>query len=269
VITHWAFFPAALAIGLLELIVHKSKEAKLYILSAVLVTLPLYAYVFYLANPLSYVGTHFEGLIIPSYMLVILAISGFFLNFRKHPDMSILALAALTMSFVYYILNVKFIFGDMVQFAYPFFTSFYASSLFQYANKKSFKIALTALVLIALAMNLLVIQQIFNSMLPSIATKEFDQLLQLRKDFKPDDKTILAIDRGLLPWWLTIVSKDSKIVYPDSYESEDISKYYKNYINEEVSTTDGYVFYRISKQNNFLTLEKNATLSKKLYGFEN
>ncbi len=267
VITHWVFLSVVIIIGLVELITNKNKEAKLYIFLLVLLVSPLYIYVFYLANPLSYVATHFSTFIPSNYFLIILAICGFILNFRKYLPLALFTLLAVICSFIYYILKISFIFGDMIQFIYPFFISFYVGSLFQRRNKKNFESILIIIILIITVFNFISIQEIFNSTSASITKKEFNELLTLREEFKPDDKTVLAVDRGLIPWWITIVSKDSKIVYPGTYDTEDIARYYQNYIFKERNTTKPYSLYRITKERDSLILKKDTWLSIDPYKF--
>ena len=55
--THWAFFFMAIIAGAIELFLNKTKESKFYILSITALTLPIYAYIFYLKNPFSYIAT--------------------------------------------------------------------------------------------------------------------------------------------------------------------------------------------------------------------
>lgn len=264
--THWTFLIPAICIGLAESAINKNKEAKIYILAAILIAAPFYLYIFYLANPLSYIATHFEALILPNYALLMLALIGIAINFRKYYEVSIFAVLTAVISFIYYGLGMKFIFGDMVQFTYPFFTAFYVGSLFGNLSRKSFKAVLILIILAAFALDIASIQQIFNSSDASITKREFNDMLKLRQEFKPGDNTILAIDRNLIPWWLTIVSKDAKIVYPDTYEGEDMVKYYDAYFAGEINSSK-YVFYKISKKGNSLVLEKNATLPKGKFGF--
>ncbi len=267
-ITHWAFFIFAIIIALIE-IFNKNKEAILYILSILIITLPFYLYIFYLANPFSYIATHFNIFIFPNFLLTLLAIIGFIFNFKKYRAITIFFSGALALTFLYYTLKIKFIFGDMVQFVYPFLISFYIGGLFQSVNKKKYKILLTIGIFVILAINLLTIQKVLSFAKASIEPKEFNDLLQLRNNFEPNDKTIIAIDRGLVPWWLTIVSKGSKIVYPATYENENIKEYYENYIFNKKNMSSDYTFYRITKKDSTLILENNVTLLKNPYRFGN
>ncbi|MBI2101154.1 hypothetical protein HYT53_00945 [Candidatus Woesearchaeota archaeon] len=256
--THWAFFGVALLAGLVELAIGKNKEAKFYLLAAAAITLPFYLLIIYTANPPAYITTHFNGLALPNPLLILLAASGLALAFRKHMEMAVFAILALMLSFAYYALNIKFAFGDMVQFAYPFLAAFYAGSLLHYSGKKAFKLVV-ALTAAAIVLEFVSVAWILGSAEASISKNDFDGLLKLRKELSPDSKSIIAIERGLFPWWITIASKDSKILYPDTYEAEDISQYRQNYIVKETNGT-GYVFYKIAKRNNSLIIEKNAAL---------
>jgi len=263
--THWTFLIPAIAIGLVELIISKNKEARLYILAAVLIAAPFYSYIFYLANPFSYIATHFEILILPSYLLLMLALTGIAVNFRKYHEIGIFAVSIAVISFIYYVLGIRFIFGDMVQFTYPFFAAFYAGSLLNSPSKK-IKAVLMLTIFIAFALEMASIHQIFKSSEATITKKEFNDLLRLRHELKAGDSQILAIDRNLAPWWLTTASKDSKILYPYSYKGEDTVKYYNSYVSGEINSSK-YVFYKIAKQNNSIVLEKNAALPKDRFGF--
>jgi len=275
-LTHWAFFPLFVLIGLVEMLINKNNHAKLYILCAVLMALPVFAYN-YSANKFSYVATHFNGLIFPSGILIVLAAIGLLTSFKKYKEVAIFTAFTLTASIAYYLIGIKFIFGDMVQFSYPFFTAFYAGSLFQdidkqsinkninrYTNKKiqkGVKIAFAILVLFAVLSDFFAFQNVFGSAKPSITNKDFNGLLKLRKEFVPDEKSVIAIDKEV-GWWLTIASKDSKIVYPGAYDAEDMQQYYKNYISKRVDAQEGYVFYKITRRNSTLVLEKNVTMGK-------
>lgn len=229
-------------------------------------TLPFFIYIFYLQSPFAYVATHFSAFIPGSYFLIIIAVMGLIINFRKYKTLKILLYLTVCASLVYYIAHITVVFGDMVQFTYPFFIAFLIGSLFE-TDKKIFKTIIGIFVAIILITNFISIQHLFTSTKPAISNQEFNELLKLRKEFKPDSNTILAIERGLLPWWITVVSKDSKIIYPETYELEDMGGYYKKYILKEIDLTEGNTFYLITRRGNTLVLEKNVNLSKELYKF--
>ena len=168
---------------------------------------------------------------------------------------------------LFYFFGMKLIFADMIQFIFPFIVAFYIGALFQNINKKNIKHVFAIILLAAVISDFMLIKGIFDSSKPSITSKDFNNLLELRNEFKPDETTIIAADRGLLPWWITVVSKNSKIIYPDTYENENLKEYRQNYILNETKTAGGYTFYRIAKKGDKLVLEKNAALPKKIYGF--
>lgn len=263
--THWTFFFFAALLGLVELFIAKNKEARLYLFSITIITAPFYTLLFNFANPLSYIAVHFSEIHLPNSALIMLSSIGFFLGIKKYKEMSIFTILILILSLSYYIFGFKFIFGDMVQFVYPFLVSFYTASLFGLVKARISKIIFLILIAVISIHSAISMQKLLVSTKASISKEEFNALMRLRTEFKSDDNTILSIDRGLFPWWITVVSKNSKIIYPDTYEKENMDKYKRDYIYNVIDKSKGYNFYKITKKNGNLTLERNVNLPKQSF----
>jgi hypothetical protein len=181
----------------------------------------------------SYQVTYFYQFFWEIPVLYFLAFVGWILAFKKEGKNLIhfLPVAAFLLMFLFYFFQVKIPFADMVQFTIPFFTAFYISYTYKLLNGKikTFYSILLAFLLTISFFNTLKIQLTTQ---PSLTNKQFDSLLNLRSTFSPNSTTILGM-KGEYGYWITIVSKNSKILNPFNMTiSKSISQNFQFYLIE-------------------------------------
>jgi hypothetical protein len=165
---------------------------------------------------------------------------------------------------IYCFTNLAFIFGDMIQFAFPYLIAFFVGGLLCYKKPRAL---LLAIILTGLVFNLFGIIELNRNYPQSISNEDFSQLLALRENFHPDEKTLLVMDADIYGTWLTLVSKDSKILYPLSYKGEDLGLFYSKYFIATNETLKGLTIFELQKRNNRLEILKVDSLSAESFGF--
>jgi hypothetical protein len=255
-LTHWAFLLPAVVIGLFEHFISKNRFAKSYIASVLAFSAPFIAIILYFSSPFLYIGTYFQELILPSFPIIVLAFIGCAINFKKYLQIALFAFLSLGLSLVCYLTSIRFIFADMIQFSFPFFASFFAASLFENVKGKAKAVlAIFVIVIVAFGCFKIFINDVTSR--STITNVEFNQLLDLRAQFLDEKNTIITTNLSEIRFWLTIVSKDSKMIYPFTHESEDMKKYYANYVLRRSNQTANFSFFEIKRQDNRLILSKD------------
>jgi hypothetical protein len=212
-----------------------------------------------MANPLSYIGTHHNQVFLSNPLLIIGGLIGISLSFKRYKQIVLLLICSIILLLLY-LLGIKFLFGDMIQFALPFFVSFFIAAFLNRVKFKKIGYTIVFLILLFCAI------QIYNyqvSISASISDQDYYKLLELRRSFDDNENTIVVLDADIYAAWISLISKDSKILYPFSYEGEDMDVFFNNYILNEQKGIDSYQFVYIRRRNN-LVLE-NDTID---YGFK-
>ena len=235
-ITHWGFIVLIIAVFLLEF--NKGKKSMDYLKYSLAFLIPFYLVLIITWNPFTYVTTHFTEFLFVNIPLAILAVVSFVLFFKKYKPAAIASIIIIALVCVYYAFPV-ILFGDMLQFVIPFIIAFFIAVLLNeipffrknsklHSHSSIVEVILLLIIGISLMLNIIALASICHTTQPSITNKQFDALLGLRSGID-NDKSVLSIQKGMAPW-IVLVGKDSLILYPFSYEDENMVVYYNNYI---------------------------------------
>lgn len=264
--THWAFFPIFFLFGAAELYYAKNTEAGFFLKCFALMNALLFALVFYFSNPWEYIPTYYNSFLAPALPLAALGAWGYISSVKKYPGIGLAAFAAFSASAMFHLFSLRFIFADMVQLSLPFFLAFFTATLVGQEKSRAAKIILVMLIAASLVSEIGSSISFFQETQPSIPNKIFDGLISLREHALADG-AILAIDREIPGWWIAIVSKDAKILYPDTYEGELRNEYSQRYFSSNQQLLGNFTFTLITERDGKLLLNENATLAKEKYGW--
>jgi len=235
--THWLFVIPVIGLAILH---YKQKGIALsYVKYTVIPLIPLWFILFITWNPLTYVTTHVDQLFYFNYIIGSLAIVSAILFWKDYKIIS--AVSALILFFVViFYSGILIPFGDMMQFTFPYIIGFFSAALLT-KLKGRMKNIVIVVILVSLAYNISLIAHIHTTTETSITNEQFDSILEIR-EIPVESKGVLMINQDLAPW-ITLASKNNRILYPFSYEGEDMHEYYVNYIRGEVS--EDLIFYEI------------------------
>jgi hypothetical protein len=214
-LTHWIFGAIQLILVILTPNSLGKSHGKKFLFSFGLLYFLFLLFFLSFTNTFSYQFSYFYPIFLENPIFFTLMGVGWILAIKKDKE-NLLIHSLLTIVLVlmgtYYLLNIKIPLVDMLQFTLPFFTAFYVSYICQLLKGKSKTIYLIFLILVV-AVNFLNILDTQLTTKPSLTNEQFDSLLNLRNSFLPNSTTLLKIGEKY-GYWITLVSKDSKIINP-------------------------------------------------------
>jgi hypothetical protein len=242
-LTHWLFGAALLISGVLSLNVGRGCKKFLLYFGSLYILFLLFFLTF--TDTLSYEFTYFHQIFLETPVLYLLMVIGWVLaikKYKKNPFIHLLPPLVSALMVAHYILNIKIPLVDMLQFTLPFFTAFYASHIYQFLRERA-RVIYLILIILLLIVQFYRILDIQLTTKPSLSNEQFDSLLNLRSTFSPNSTTILGME-GRENYWITLVSKDSKIINPFNMTSIQL----KNFQIYLIKPTDNYFVLTLLQQ---------------------